>query len=660
MQNIAQVIVPNLDPLDYLIPADTELMPGDLISVIFRNKKTIALVYKITNSTEVPFEKLKPINSKLNIRISELDLKFLSWIAEYYLFSLGHVFKLIIPAYTTKWLLEDKLKLDLEKDSFQKIVFNNINFNKQQLEAIAKITAMIDQERNNIIIDGVTGSGKTEIYLSAAEHILRKDSTAQILVLLPEISLTNQITNRIARRFNIEPTVWHSSISNKNKRQNFAGIINGSKQIIIGARSALFLPFKNLKLIIVDEEHDYSYKQEEGVTYQARDMAMMRSKLGNIPIILSSASPSLETIHNISLNKVNLVTLDQRYNENLMPEVKIIDMKKEAKKNSFLSLELIRALKNNLLKEQQSLLFLNRKGYSPSLICSGCGYKVICKYCSTSLVYHKLKKKLQCHQCGYVEAIPKKCPCCDSENKFSACGPGVERIAEEISSLFPEAKIITLTQESFDNIAKAENLINSIINNEYNIIIGTQIIAKGHHFPALTLVGIIDADIFGGGGDLRSAEKTFQLLQQVGGRAGREIENSTIYIQTYNPEDPLLTAIAKYDRAKFIEAEMQTRKDMYMPPFGRLAAFILSSSQEKKLIDFVSLLIKSAPQSKEFNILGPAPAIIYKLRGKFRYRILIKTAKNINIQKFITTWLEPIKIPSHIHLKIDIDPYYFL
>lgn len=657
--HIAQIIVPNLVPLDYLIPSGMNLASGDLVIVPIRSSKTIGMVFQLTNSSEFSIEKLKNIDQKLNLKLNTIDQDFLKWVAEYYLFSLGHVFRMIIPNYIADLLLKNKLNVESSK-VLAPIEYEEPIYNPEQIEAIKQIKLFVNEEQKNIILEGVTGSGKTEVYLAAANYILQNDPTAQILILLPEISLTNQTVNRIVSRFKIDPVIWHSSITNKQKRENFIGIFNGEAKIIIGARSALFLPYKNLQMIIVDEEHDQSYKQEDGVTYQARDMAIMRAKLGSFPIILASASPSLESMHNVALGKLNLVTLTGRYNNNALPKIHTIDMKKLKKQNYFIAPKLIEELKLNLDRKEQSLLFLNRKGYSPAMICSDCGYRICCKFCSTSMIYHKSQKKLKCHQCGYVAALPKKCNSCSSEESFIPYGPGIERLAEELKELIPSAKIITLTQESFSNLKEAESILSSIENREYDIIIGTQIIAKGHHFPHLTLVGVIDADLWGGGGDLRAAEKTYQLIQQVGGRAGREIANSNIYIQTYNPEHPLILALASYNRKNFLDEEMKTRKEVYMPPYGRLAAIILSSKQEKKLIEFSMQMFKASPQSKQFNILGPAPALIYKLRGKFRYRFLIKTTRNINIQKYINAWLETIKIPSHIHLKVDIDPYYFL
>lgn len=659
MQNkIAQVILPNLDPLDYLIPDNMPLASGDLVIVPLRSKRIIGMVLGITNHSEFEIHKLRAIEKKLELRFASFYLKFIEWIAKYYLYNLGHVFRMLLPNTIGNFLLKEKEHKFLQPN--QNFEYSEPNFNLEQIEAIEKIKQYLEEKKLSIILDGVTGSGKTEVYLSIINHLINQSENAQILIMLPEIALTNQIINRVQARFAVKPHIWHSSITEKERRNCFFDIISGRAKIIIGARSALFLPYKNLSLIIVDEEHEQSYKQEDGVTYQARDMALMRANLANIPIILASASPSLESINNIALGKLNLVTLSQRYNENLMPKVNILDMKKERRKNYFIAPKLISALKENFNHAKQSLLFLNRKGYSPSIICSSCGFQKICNYCSTFMVYHKTQKKLKCHQCGFVASVPSNCQNCQEEETFIPHGPGVERVAEELRELIPTAKIITLTQDTFQNPKQAEEIINSIANKEYDIIIGTQIIAKGHHFPSLTLVGIIDADSSMSGGDLRAAEKTYQLLQQVGGRAGREINNSKVFIQTYNPEHPLILALASYNREKFIQEEMNSRQANLMPPFGRLASIILSSKQEQKLIEFAKELIKKSSYSKVITILGPAPALIYKIRSKFRYRILLKTKKNINIQSYINAWLKEVTIPSHIHLKIDIDPYYFL
>lgn len=653
MNLIAKVIVPNLDPLDYL--TSENLNKGDLVVVPFRGKKIIGIALEVNVTTEIPLEKLKSIEKKINLSISEVNIQFIIWVANYYLFSLGHVFKMLMPTQISSFLLKEKPFKEITDTTLQ---YNNPEFHPKQLEAISRIETLINNKQS-IILDGVTGSGKTEIYLAAIAKTL-KQQDAQALIVLPEISLTSQIIDRVSKRFGATPYIWHSSITDKTKRNNFMAIVTGKAKIIIGARSALFLPYKNLQLIVIDEEHEQSYKQEDGVTYQARDMAIMRAKLANIPIILASASPSLESVYNIALGKLNLVPLNVRYNNNVMPKVHIIDMKKERKRGYFIAPSLITALKENLDKKQQSLLFLNRKGYAPSMICGDCGYKISCKFCSTGMIYHKSQKKLKCHQCGYVSAVPKTCPSCISEESFTACGPGIERLAEELNELIPTARLITLTQDNLSNPKHSSGFLKDITDRNCDIILGTQVVAKGHHFPALTLVGVIDADSGMIGGDLRAAEKTYQLLQQVGGRAGREIENSKIFIQSYNPEHPLILAIANYDREKFITEEMKTREATNMPPFGRLASIIISSKQEAKLVEFAKNLVKMAPSSKEINILGPAPALIYKLRGKFRYRILIKCKRNINIQKFLNTWLASFKIPSYIHMKIDIDPYYFL
>ena len=654
---ILEILVPNLDLLDYLAEEEFNTKPGDLVIVPFRNKTILALVWKQKETSSVPIEKLRYIEQTTPYSLNEDDLKFMQWVANYYLFSLGLIFKMMIPSYIANFIT--KLKPHKEFRLQDHPTYTPPSFNPEQSSAIEEIEQLTNDKNHNIILDGVTGSGKTEVYLAAISKALNESDSAQVLVMLPEIALTSQITDRISKRFGYKPYPWHSGVTETKKRETFFQTLNGNAKIIIGARSALFLPYKNLRMIIVDEEHEQSYKQEDGVTYQARDMALMRAKISNSPILLASASPSLETIHNIHLGKLNLIRLTGRFNDHAMPKIHILDMKTEKRKNYYIAQSLLQALRTNLSNNQQSLLFINRKGYAPMLICNQCGHRSCCKNCSTGMVYHKAQKKLKCHQCGYVEALPKECPHCKSLKSFMPCGPGIERLTEEVQELLPNARVVTLTQESFYNQKKAEELLEAIRNKEFDIIIGTQIIAKGHHFPALTMVGIIDADSGMMSGDLRCAEKSYQLLQQVGGRAGRESDNSRIFIQTYNPEHPLILALASYNREQFIKEEMSTRLASAMPPYGRLAAIIISSKQEQKLIQVAKDLVKMAPITEEITLLGPAPALLYKVRGKFRFRILLKTRRNINIQKYINTWFKEIKLPSHVHLKIDIDPYHF-
>jgi primosomal protein N' (replication factor Y) (superfamily II helicase) len=654
--NIAEILLSNIAPLDYIIPDDLHLNIGDFVIVPLRKQRLLGIVWKIKHESSFLQNKLRLVERKLPFTLKSNHIDFIKWVANYYISELGQIFKMVIPTEIKKNLIKEKPLKYISTDS-ESLKYTPPLFNSEQLNAISEIESLIKQRKNNITLYGVTGSGKTEIYLASIERLLERES--QILILLPEISLTSQIIDRITKRFSYKPYIWHSNITLSQRHRVFLDIIDGKAKIIVGARSALFLPYKNLKMIIVDEEHEQSYKQEDGVTYQARDMAIMLASLNKIPIILASASPSLENIYNTNKGKFSLVTLSERYNSQAMPNIHIIDMKKEYRRNHFISPTLLQKLKNNLSQGKQSLLFINRKGYSPVMICNQCGYKICCKSCSNSLVYHKSQKKLKCHQCGYEAALLKTCPSCLALDSFITCGPGIEKLAEELHNNIPQARLVSITQENFSNHNKSELLLQSIANHQVDIILGTQIIAKGHHFPALTLVGIIDADSGLIGGDLRASEKTYQLLQQVGGRAGRELANSEVLIQTYNPHHPLIIALASYNRDKFIQEEMKTRELIDMPPFGRLACIIISSLNENKLIEFVTLLAKLAPISQNITLLGPAPAIIYKIRNKFRYRFLIKTKKNINIQSYINAWLAEIKIPNHINLKIDIDPYNF-
>lgn len=508
------------------------------------------------------------------------------------------------------------------------------------------------------LLDGVTGSGKTEVYLSAIEEIF-KDETAQVLIMLPEIALTSQVINRFQRRFGFEPLTWHSGRTKSQKEKIWRKVANGGTRLIIGARSSLFLPFKNLKLIIIDEEHDSSYKQEEGVIYNARDMAVVRAKIENFPIILASATPSVETVENVKSGKYEWLHLPHRHGGAQMPDVSIIDMRNQKlDSRHFLSLPLVNAIRENIKNKQQSLLFMNRRGYAPLMLCRTCGFRFQCEECSTWLVQHKYGSYLMCHHCGFKRNLPKTCPECESENSLASCGPGVERIEEEVREYFPDSNIALMASDSLTN-AKMAQMLEDILSGRVDIIIGTQVIAKGHHFPLLTLVGVVDGDLGLEGGDLRASERTYQLLHQVAGRAGREGNKGRVIIQSYIPGNAVIQALQGWDRDGFISAEMDSRMQNMMPPFERFTALIISGSEELLTANAAKQLVILAPKHNGIRVLGPVPAPIFMLRGKFRHRILIKSARNINIQKWLEELLQKVKIPSGVKVRVDIDPYSF-
>ena len=427
----------------------------------------------------------------------------------------------------------------------------------------------------------------------------------------------------------------------------------------------MFLPYQNLGLMVIDESHDHSFKQEDVVNYQGRDMAVVRAKLEQFPLILSTATPDLETVCNVEEGKYSSVQLTSRYAAAQLPEVKVVDLKKDKPQKgswgvSWLSPTLVSALKENLEKNEQSMLFLNRRGYAPLTICRDCGHRIQCPNCTAWLTEHKNTKRLICHHCGYSMPIPKTCPECHSEDGLTACGPGVERIAEEVSKRFPDAKIAVISSDITSSLKEVSEVFDKMEKGEVDILVGTQILAKGHHFPSLTLVGIVDADLGLMGSDLRATERTYQLLSQVSGRAGRAEKKGTVYIQTLYPDNAVLQALIHNDRSRFLDLEKQSRKILRMSPFGKLAAIIVSGTNQNVTEKTAILLGQTAPNNDYISTLGPAPAPIYMLRNKYRYRLLLKTSKNIKIQEVIKEWLRKVQAPSNVRIEVDVDPYSFM
>lgn len=528
----------------------------------------------------------------------------------------------------------------------------------QQKAAEALIKNVQKNAYSAALLDGVTGSGKTEVYFEAVAETLRTDK--QVLILLPEIALSNAFIDRFKDRFGCTPALWHSSLSDGQRKTTWRGVATGESRVIVGARSALFLPYADLGLIIVDEEHDPAYKQEEGVIYNARDMAVVRAHIGKIPVVLVSATPSLETMQNAWDNKYAHLTLPDRHGGAGMPDVHLIDMKKEQiDKQHFIAPTLKTALQETLEKEGQSLLFLNRRGYAPLTLCRTCGHRFECARCSAWLIEHRKTGKLHCHHCGYDVKIPEKCPSCGEADTLAACGPGVERVFEEVKEYFPDARVKILSSDTAQTHDELKSVLRDIRDHNIDIIIGTQIIAKGHHFPKLTCVGVVDADLGLSGGDLRATERTFQLLHQVAGRAGREAEKGAVYLQTFTPEGRVMQALATGERDDFLEVEASERESARMPPFTRLAGIIISGRDEKQVLAVSKELGMSAPNGPGINTLGPADAPMYRLRGKYRRRLLVRADKTIDIQKAIAAWLKSVQTPSTVRVQVDIDPQSF-
>ncbi|MEL7281640.1 MAG: primosomal protein N', partial [Pseudomonadota bacterium] len=510
------------------------------------------------------------------------------------------------------------------------------------------------------LLRGVTGSGKTEVYLEAVAETLRQNR--QALILLPEIALTAEFMTRMEARFGARPAEWHSGVTMTERRRIWKMTAQGGCQVVVGARSALFLPFQDLGLIVVDEEHDTSYKQEDGVLYNARDMAVLRASLCSAQVVLASATPSLESWTNAQAGKYTRLDLTARFGEALLPEMRAIDMRLEGlPSNRWISPSLQKAITARLEAGEQALIFLNRRGYAPVTICRACGHQIGCHHCDARMVEHRFLKRLMCHQCGETTPIPEACPSCGVEGKLAALGPGVERIEEETRALFPDARITTLSSDLFGSARALKEQIKQIAEGAADIIIGTQLVAKGHNFPNLTLVGVIDADLGLQGSDLRAAERTFQLMRQVAGRAGRAEKPGTALLQTYQPEHPVIRAILAGDEEGFWSAEAREREAAGVPPFGRMAGIVLSSTDMQEAFDIGGQLARHDAPLREAGaqVFGPAPAPIARIRGRHRVRLLVKAPKGVALQPALARWIAQVRGSSNFRLSVDIDPQSF-
>jgi primosomal protein N' (replication factor Y) len=511
------------------------------------------------------------------------------------------------------------------------------------------------------LLKGVTGSGKTEVYLEAVAHCLAQGR--QALVLLPEIALSSEFLARVEARFGALPGEWHSGVTQSERRRLWKACGSGDVQLVVGARSALFLPFRDLGLIVVDEEHDGSYKQEEGVLYNARDMAVLRASLASAQVVLASATPSLESWVNASAGKYARLDLGARFGTAEMPDMGAIDMREEAlEAGSWIGPTLVSEVTRRIAEGQQSMLFLNRRGYAPVTICRACGHQIACDHCDARMVEHRFLKRLVCHQCGETKPIPTKCPSCEVEGKLAPVGPGVERLAEEVTRRFPDARLSVLSSDLFGSARALKETIVEIANGGADIIIGTQIVAKGHNFPKLTLVGVIDADLGLQGSDLRAAEKTFQLMRQVAGRAGRAEDKGVALLQTFQPEHPVIRAILGGDEEAFWAQEAAARQAQGVPPYGRMAGIILSGPDLQPLFDIGSQLARNdgALRRVGAQVFGPAPAPIARVRGRHRVRMLIKADKGAPLQAALKGWLKGLRLPNNARIAVDIDPQSFL
>ena len=529
----------------------------------------------------------------------------------------------------------------------------------QQLAANSMVEAVRAGGFDTFVLDGVTGSGKTETYFEAVAEAIRQDK--QVLVLLPEIALTAPFLARFEARFGVEPAVWHSNLRSTQRRRVWRAVADGSAKVLVGARSALFLPFANLRLIIVDEAHEASFKQEDGVRYHARDVAVMRGHFEGFPVVLASATPALESRHMVAIGRYKGLEIPSRFGAAKMPEIKAIDLTLDAPEaQHWIAPTLLKALEERVQRGEQSLLFLNRRGYAPLTLCRTCGHRFQCPNCTSWMVEHRLVRRLACHHCGHVMPPPEQCPECGECDTLVACGPGVERISDEVNRLLPNARTIVATSDTLWSPEKAAEFVSRVENKAVDIIIGTQLVTKGYHFPELTLVGVIDADLGLEGGDLRAAERTFQQIAQAAGRAGRGEKPGEVFIQTRNPNHPVIAALVAGDRDAFYDAETEQRKSAGAPPFGRFAAIIISSEDEREAIEAARAVGGAAPQVNGMHVYGPAPAPLAMLRGRYRQRLLVHAQRSVEVQNIIREWLGGLQFPRGVRVGIDVDPYSFL
>lgn len=709
---------------DYVVPEECVLTPGDVVEVPIGRRFEIGVVWG-AGLGDVSEAKLKDVVRRLDVPpLPVVLMRFIDWVASYTLQPAGAVLRMAInpirKGYASKPLtaivasgrsldacqvkgtparekilstigkrsfptatalakeanvsagvvrsLVDAGVLDVievEKPSpFDKLDIHHAKttLEDDQNQAVTTLLARLNHAFTVTLLDGVTGSGKTEVYLEAVAETLKKG--AQVLVLVPEIALTAQSLSRFSARFGGAPALWHSDLKYKSRRETWLGAANGSAKVVVGARSALFLPFENLGLIVVDEEHDAAFKQEDGVIYHARDMAVVRAREGRIPIVLSTATPSLETLMNVRANRYSEVRLPKRYGAAQMPSISLIDMRADPPEKgrwgrAWLAPPLVNAVNEVLSAGEQVLLFLNRRGYAPLTLCRTCGHRLQCPSCSAWLVEHRLTRRLQCHHCGYTSHPPKACPSCDATESFVPCGPGIERVAEEAAARWPDARVRAVASDTLDRPSAIAELIEDILDKRIDILVGTQVLAKGHHFPGLTLVGVVDADLGLSGWDLRAAERTHQLMHQVAGRAGRAEKPGKVLLQTHDPKHPVMEALLSGDGGAFVASEIETRQALAMPPFGRLTALILSGPDEAAVVAAGRQLAAAAPRADKVEILGPAPAFMALLRGRHRHRLLLRTPRNMAPQPYVSAWLKGVKMPSSVRVQIDVDPYSF-
>ncbi|MFC7473484.1 primosomal protein N' [Dankookia sp. GCM10030260] len=709
---------------DYAVPASMALRTGEFVSVPLNQREVMGVVWDAPEATEakpVPDRRLRPVASVLPAPPMTASLRrFIDWVAAYTLSPPGAVLRMAMsvpgalepPAPQAGWTLappgNSRPRITPERQRVLDVlrmgevhagallaqaagvslgVLRGMAENgllrpallphpsrfarpdpahpgpalgPVQAAAGAALRERVAAHRFGVtLLTGVTGSGKTEVYLDAVAECLA--AGRQALVLLPEIALSAQWLERFEKRFGVAPALWHSEITARTRRDTWRAVAEGAAPVVVGARSALFLPFPELGLIVVDEEHETAFKQEEGVVYHARDMAVVRARLAQAACVLVSATPSLESLTNVEAGRYQALDLPERHGGATLPAVEVIDLRRTPpERGRFLAPPLVEAVTATIERGEQAMLFLNRRGYAPLTLCRHCGHRMRCPNCTAWLVEHRAKRLLQCHHCGHAEPPPAECPECGTANSLTAVGPGVERVMEEATALWPDARRLVMASDTLPGPAAAAEAARAIQDREVDLIIGTQIVAKGWHFPHLTLVGVVDADLGLAGGDLRAAERTVQLLHQVAGRAGRAEAPGRVLLQSFSPEHPVMQALISGDLAGFMQEEAAMRRPGHWPPFGRLAALIVSAEDEREADRTARDLGLAAPGGEGVQVLGPAPAPLALLRGRHRRRLLLKTRRDIAVQPILREWLARVPVPSHVRVQVDVDPVGFL
>ncbi len=650
---------PFTGPFDYAAPAEDAPPPGTIVLVPLRRREVLGVVWEADPRAGAPGAELRPLAPLAGVPRLPRDLRALiDWLAAYTLATPGEVLAMALRIDPRPPKRRRRARPFAAPDP----AHPGPTLGPDQDNAATALRAAVAAARFSVtLLEGVTGAGKTEVYFEAIAQALK--AGRQVLVLLPEIALSAQWFERFQARFGAPPAVWHSDLGPALRRDTWFAVAEGVAPVVVGARSALFLPFPALGLIIVDEEHESAFKQEDGVIYHARDMAVVRGRLAGAPVVLASATPSLESLANAEAGRYRHLRLPARHGGAALPEVAMIDLRAAPPpRGRFLAPALITAITETLARGEQAMLFLNRRGYAPLTLCRACGHRLQCPHCTAWLVMHRRGgvTRLLCHHCGYARQPPETCPACGAPASLTPIGPGVERITEEARALFPEARLLVMASDTIAKAADAQAAAAAILEHRVDLIIGTQIVAKGWHFPELTLVGVVDADLGLAGGDLRAAERCFQLLHQVGGRAGRASAPGRVLLQSFAPEHPVMRALAAGDQTAFLDAEKAARRVGHWPPYGRLAAVIVSAATATVADDLARALAHALPPAPGVELFGPAPAPLALLRGRHRRRLLIKARREVALQTLLRAWLATVPTPRGARVVVDIDPVSFL